>query len=142
MASTIAGRVFLLDASEESAARVRALLASMGLELFDWFPKGTGWLNRLAIAKPEILIVDLMLPTRDGLECLKRAKEFNPAIGTVLMHSYAGFNANDIELKALALGAYGLLQRPFSDDRFAAVIRHTTSQMRRDRLAVRQTIKT
>ena len=142
MASTISGRVFLLDASEESAGHIRALLSRMGLELADWFPKGTGWLNRLAVAKPEILIADLMLPTRDGLECLKKAKEFNPAIGTIFMHAYSGFNANDVELKALALGTYGLLQKPFSDERFASVIRHTISQIRLDRLAMRQTIKT
>jgi DNA-binding NarL/FixJ family response regulator len=127
----------ILDASAESAAETRFLLEKAGLHVVEWASSGTGWITGWQRAKPEVVVIDLQLPKRDGLHCLGKLKELDASVKVLFTHSYSGACANEAEWKALSLGASAVLQRPASAARFLAVLDGVAEQARRDRALLR-----
>ena len=60
---------------------------------------------------PDLLILDLNLPGRDGMEVLKALQKVDPPIGTLML---TGRTAVEDRVLCLDLGADDYLQKPFS----------------------------
>jgi DNA-binding NtrC family response regulator len=69
----------------------------------------------------QILLSDLRLPDGDGLQLIEIAKERNPAVLAALMTGYASL---DTALKAIQLGAYDYITKPFSLNEIEILIRN------------------
>lgn len=69
----------------------------------------------------DIVIADLDMPVMNGLEMIKQAKEFDPAITIIIITAYASM---ETAIEALKLGAYDYLIKPFNIDD----IKHTVSK--------------
>ncbi|MGK0361471.1 MAG: CheY-like chemotaxis protein, partial [Bradymonadia bacterium] len=68
----------------------------------------------------DVMVTDLRMRGRDGIELLRRCVEISPSTRTVLMSAYA--TATDYK-QARALGAVEVLSKPFTPTEFAAAIR-------------------
>ena len=66
---------------------------------------------------PDLLILDLNMPDRDGFEVLKALQPVKPAIATLIL---TGRNAVEDRITCLDLGADDYLQKPFSLQEFLA----------------------
>lgn len=60
---------------------------------------------------PDVVLMDIVMPNKDGIEALQEIKQFNKNI-YVIMASSVGTQANLI--KALKSGANSFLQKPFA----------------------------
>jgi DNA-binding response OmpR family regulator len=84
--------------------------------------KGETALDEIARVNPDVLVLDVMLPGRSGLEILR---ELRAGPGTrdlpVLLLTAKG-QARDRE-QAMALGANAYLTKPFSNDELVATVR-------------------
>jgi len=76
-------------------------------------------LEALDAAPYEVLVTDLRLPGRSGLDLLKAAKRRHPALRAVLMSAFG--EPRDI-VEAMRWGADDFLPKPFDLDQFAAVL--------------------
>ena len=76
-------------------------------------------LHALALDKPDLLILDLGLPDLDGLEALRRLRDWSQVPVLVLS---ARANSND-KVKALDLGADDYLTKPFDAPELLSRIR-------------------
>jgi two-component system chemotaxis response regulator CheY len=122
-------KILLIDASADFAGYVRKLLQDNAqFELAEWYNSGVGWVNVWHQVKPDFLFVSLELSKRDGLFCVEKVKSLDPQAFIVFMHNYTGAQANTVELKALALGANSVLQRPFTDERFFTTLNRLAQQ--------------
>lgn len=63
--------------------------------------------------KPELVLTDIRMPRMDGIELLKKLKEWNPAVPVVMLSAYSEF---DYARSALANGAMDYLLKPVEDD--------------------------
>src|SRR2546423_14728533 len=102
-------RVVVIEDEEPIAAAVAARLRSEGfeVEVAADGPSGVALVER---ARPDLVVLDLMLPGFDGLEVCRRIQKDRP--GPVLM-----LTARDSEtdlLVGLAVGADDYLTKPFS----------------------------
>ncbi len=70
--------------------------------------------------KPDVVIMDLMMPVMDGVEATRRIKELNPDTKVLLLTSYG--NSADIA-NAIAAGASGALMKDTPNDELPALIR-------------------
>jgi len=61
----------------------------------------TGW--------PEVVVLDVMLPDRDGLDCLKEIKGHRPALPVILLTGHASMQTG---LDSLAYGASDYCLKP------------------------------
>jgi len=59
----------------------------------------------------DIVVLDMVMPDMDGVECLRRLKEISPDAKVLLM---SGFSVEESLEKARRRGAVGFLQKPFS----------------------------
>lgn len=120
----------LLDPSHEMAAQLKILLDKVDIDLVEWGTSGTEWIAPFQKRKPNFLIVEYLLPKRDGIHCIHKAMELIPACKAVLMHTYSGLAANELELKALSVGAAAVIQKPLVEMRFQAILRRLDELVR------------
>jgi DNA-binding NtrC family response regulator len=69
--------------------------------------------------KFDIVLADIMMPSMDGLEMLRRIRESDSDAVVVMMTAYASL---DKAMKAIAYGATDLLIKPFEFDRLMEVL--------------------
>jgi PAS domain S-box-containing protein len=76
-------------------------------------------LGRLGQEVFDLLLADLRLPGRDGLELLALAKELDPHLAVVMI---TGYGTMDDALRAIRLGAQGFLLKPFDPAELVEVV--------------------
>ncbi len=116
----------------EDEARIRAFLAkAFEAEGFavDVVENGEHGFERALAGNYEFVILDLMLPGRDGLDVLRELHRHRPALPVLILSA-----RNDLttKLRGFELGAVDYLAKPFSLDELLARAR---VQLRRSRSA-------
>ena len=82
---------------------------------------GEKGLQELNKSEFDIVVTDLRLPKISGLEILEQAKKNNPDCKVIVMTAYASV---ETAVKALKLGAYDYLIKPFSPDKLITTLNH------------------
>ena len=60
--------------------------------------------------KPDLVLLDMLMPKISGLECLERIKKESPETIVIIL---SGLQNEEIAKQALALGAYDYIIKPF-----------------------------
>ena len=129
--------VLVVDDEESHAAHgfavgcVRRVLKSS--------PRRTGEdaLKVFAEEKPDLTLLDIVLPGIDGVEVLRRMKESNPAAIILMMSAY---HMVDRAVEAMKLGAYDYLIKPFHLADMIATL-HRATEMLALRVRVRDNVE-
>ena len=87
--------------------------------------------------KPDLTLLDIVLPGIDGVEVLRRMKEANPVAIILMMSAY---HLVDRAVEAMKLGAYDYLVKPFHIEDMIATMRRAT-EMLALRVRVRDTVE-
>jgi len=70
---------------------------------------------------PEIIILDMRLPGKDGLEIIREVKQQNADVKIILITAYGDYNT---EKKIMDMGAYAYFTKPFSNRELLNTIDH------------------
>lgn len=76
-------------------------------------------LNKFRKSKYSLVITDMTMPKRSGLELLKDIKAVNPDIPVILITAYGTI---DTAISAMKYGAFDYVQKPFDFDTFIFLI--------------------
>ena len=76
-------------------------------------------LNIIKIVKPDIVLLDIKMPGKDGLEVLKEIKDKDKNIKVIMVTVAAD---EETRIKAERLGADGFVKKPFSVDYLEGVV--------------------
>ena len=87
--------------------------------------------------KPDLTLLDIILPGIDGVEVLRRLKQANPAAIVLMMSAY---HLVDRAVEAMKLGAYDYLIKPFHLSDMIATM-HRATEMLALRVRVRDTVE-
>ena len=104
--------IYIVDDDEEVRLALRRLLVSTG-HLVDTFSSGQNFLDSIPLDSEGLIILDIIMPEMDGFALQKKLKELHSKLGIIFISGFA--NAQDRE-RAMALGAKGFLQKPFSEE--------------------------
>lgn len=77
-------------------------------------------LAKLKEEHPPVGIIDLMLPDIGGLEIIEKINRSYPDVKCIVLTAYA---SQDVAIKAVNLGAYSFLQKPYDADQLLLTIR-------------------
>lgn len=81
---------------------------------------------------PDIILVDILMPKKDGLEVLKEIKERKVACEVIMI---SGHGTIESAVQAIKLGAYHFLQKPLSLIEVKQIVRHACdTKIQRDEL--------
>jgi two-component system nitrogen regulation response regulator NtrX len=76
---------------------------------------------------PDLMILDIWMPEMDGLETLRRVKEFVPTAQVVMM---SGHGSIETAVKAVKLGAYDYIEKPLSLENVTLRVKYALAQYR------------
>ena len=113
----------ILVVDDETGIRdfAKVVLAHEGHEIIEAPDGGSGY-NMAVSERPDVILLDVIMPVVDGFEALKKLKE-NPetaSISVVLMTAVAAAKG---ESAAMAMGVEHYLSKPFKRDTLEAAIR-------------------
>jgi len=106
-------RLRLLIADDESIIRLdlREMLLEMGHEVVAELPDGTGVLKAAQEKRPDLAILDIKMPGKDGIEAAMELLEAR-LCPVVLLTAY---DHPELVTRAQEAGVYGYLTKPFRE---------------------------
>lgn len=112
-------RVLLGEPSEPFA---KSLIAAKEAKDFEIYHAKTGpeCLDRVETFRPDIIVIDIMMPIMHGIEVLKKIREFHPNLG-VIVTSFQTMVQN--YRAAIEAGASYFLPKPFEAETFFRLLK-------------------
>jgi DNA-binding NtrC family response regulator len=104
----MSGTVLVVDDERTLARAVKAFLQESGYEA-EVAGNAEQALGLLETLRPDVVFSDLRLPGIDGIELLRRIRDFDPAIPVVIMTAYGTIEG---AVEAVKLGAFDYLKKP------------------------------
>jgi two-component system response regulator MprA len=110
--------VCLLDDDPSVLKSTSRLLASAGWQV-EMFTDPMTFLDFVRDQKPQVAVIDILMPLMNGLEVQKRLRGLSPATRVIVLTS-----KDDPHVRSQALngGAAGFFLKPVRDDQFLAGI--------------------
>ncbi|MGA7909462.1 MAG: sigma-54 dependent transcriptional regulator [Candidatus Sulfotelmatobacter sp.] len=125
---------------DDEALTLRTISRGLTAEGFEVFTTESGEeaLKIFNEEKPDLVLLDIVLPGIDGVEVLRQIKAANPANIVVMMSAY---HMVDRAVDAMKLGAYDYLIKPFHLTDLTATLQRA-SEMLSLRVRLRDTVET
>ena len=105
-------RILIVEDKESMAQMLRETLELAGYEVMIAKDGGEG-IKRIRDSKIDLVLTDLKLPKKDGMEILKASKEENSLIPVIVM---TAFGSVETAVSAMKLGAYDFITKPLDTD--------------------------
>ncbi|MDH5739277.1 MAG: sigma-54 dependent transcriptional regulator [Nitrospira sp.] len=118
--------ILIVDDEEAIRTSLRSILEDEG---YDVAVAATGAeaLKIYGTDPPDLMILDIWMPEMDGLETLRRVKEFVPATQVMMI---SGHGSIETAVKAIKLGAYDYIEKPLSLENVTLRVKHALEQYR------------
>jgi DNA-binding NtrC family response regulator len=117
-------KVLIVDDERDMLSNCARILRRGGYECLTAETSDQG-LALVQTAQPDVVLVDLRMPGKSGIEIVKAVKARHPDIEVVLMTAYATI---ETAVDAIKQGAFDYLPKPFTADQLQAVIQRTLRQ--------------
>jgi len=110
-AATPPARVLIVEDDDTVADVLREVLSDEGMELA-FASSAEEALGLIADACPDLILADITLPGKSGLEVMRQARAIDPEVAVVLMTGHASVQT---AIDALRQGASDYVTKPFDD---------------------------
>ncbi|MFW5994801.1 MAG: sigma-54-dependent transcriptional regulator [Spirochaetia bacterium] len=131
-------RVLVIDDEQGICDVLRDILEDEGYDVFV-AEEGYEGLRLLRTEPIDVVLLDIWLPNRGGMDILKDIKEEFPATEVILI---TGHGTIDLAVKSVKLGAFDFLEKPLSLDRVTTLVRNADKmeKLRRENRELRDTL--
>ncbi len=110
--------VMVIDDDEIIRLSCEQILKKVGYRV-ETFGNGHEGIERLKVARPALLVVDIKMPELDGFEVIKIVRKIDPDLVIVVITGYATI---ETAVDAMKAGAYDFLPKPFTPSELRLII--------------------
>jgi CheY-like chemotaxis protein len=113
-------KILVVDDIPLNVLLVKKMLQPLGFETSE-AEDGVVAMEKIAAQKPDLILLDLMMPRMDGFEVLKRlrAKDDTKSIPVIIL---SALNSNDYVARGIAMGAEDYITKPIIMDRLQSSV--------------------
>ncbi|WP_257958424.1 sigma 54-interacting transcriptional regulator [Bacillus sp. V3-13] len=113
-------QVILIVDDEESVRTVlKALLRREGYEV-ETASDGEEAVSKAKLFHPALVIMDIRMPNKDGMEAFREMREFDKDISVIMMTAFA---AVETAVEAMKIGAYDYIIKPFNNEEVKILVK-------------------
>ncbi|MDT8285872.1 MAG: response regulator [Elusimicrobiales bacterium] len=113
-------KVLIVDDSDLTRAMIRDLLTEMGHQVVGEACDGAEAVKLFSETSPELVLMDMIMPGKTGLEALTEIKAIDPAARVVMVTAVQQEPLRD---QLMGKGAAGVLSKPFMYEELEAVLK-------------------
>ena len=117
-------RILVVDDEPDICEVLREMLEGAGYEV-DVAREGAGALRALRAHPVDLLITDIFMPGKEGLETIMEIRRDFPAVKVVAMSGGGRTGALNYLRDAIQLGAVRSLTKPFQESQVLGIVRDT-----------------
>lgn len=119
MADTL--KLLIVDDSKIALAQLGALIGEIeGAEVVESASDGVGAIRSANFFKPDLILMDIVMPKMDGLSALRLLHAKNPDVRVAMVSSLGGSGSHAEE--AFRLGAIQVIGKPFDPEQIQSLI--------------------
>ncbi len=118
-------KILIVDDAAFMRMMVKDNLKKAGYSDFLEAGDGEDAVNKYTENKPDLVILDITMPIKDGIEALQAIKQMNPQ-AKVIMCSAMGQEGMVVE--AIKLGALDFIVKPFKPDRLIQTVKNVLGE--------------
>ncbi len=124
-------RILIVDDEESIRRSLAGILSDEGFET-DSVADGESALTALRQGEevPDLVLLDIAMPGRDGVEILAEIRQAWPALPVVMM---SGHGTIETAVRATQLGAFDFIEKPLSIEKLLLTLRHALDRTRLER---------
>ena len=115
-------RILVVDDNEDLRSTIKALLQADGFEVAV-AADGEAALVLNKSRPADVVITDLFMPDKDGIETIIELKKLYPTVKIVAMSGWTSTQGSDYLQVAREIGAAVTLQKPFDPKELSRVVR-------------------
>ncbi len=120
------GCVLIIDDEAEIRESLQTLLEFEGYEV-ETAANGTQGISKLGDRPFDLVLLDLALPDRNGLELLPEIRAIDPQIAVIMITAYGTV---EDAVRAMQSGAANFLQKPWDNEKLLADVRSVVARRR------------
>lgn len=118
------GTVLIIDDEEEIRESIELLLNSEGLETMT-AEDGEEGLAKLEDHLIDLVLLDLMLPGKSGMELQKEIKRIDPSLPVVIITAMAGIES---AVTAIKEGCFDYVTKPWDNEKLLVIVNNAVKQ--------------
>src|SRR5947207_158428 len=118
------GTVLIIDDEDEIRESIEMLLKSEGLSTVT-AKNGEEGLSRLEENLFDIVLLDLMLPGKSGMDLQKDIKRMDPSLPVVIITAMAGIES---AVTAIKEGCYDYITKPWDNEKLLVIVNNAVKQ--------------
>jgi len=122
--------VLVVDDSAVDRRFVGGLLSKSGRYNVEFAEDGSQALSRMRQSPPDVIVTDLQMPNRNGLELVAAVRMHHPEVPIILM---TGHGSEDLAVEALHRGAANYVPKPQLGERLIECVEEALSLSKADR---------
>jgi len=115
------GTILVVDDSGLARRMVRSILEPAGYEVVE-AEDGMSALERYFVAKPDLVLLDLVMKGMYGLDVLTKLREMDPSARVIVVSADVQTSSHEMVEQA---GAAGFLMKPIDSDEVLAIVQST-----------------
>jgi two-component system chemotaxis response regulator CheY len=112
-------KILIVDDAAFMRMMVKENLSKAGYSDFAEARNGKEAVERFAEEKPDLVLLDITMPVKDGLTALSEIRSIDPAAKVVMC---SALGQEDMMIEAIRLGALDFIVKPFKPERLTQAV--------------------
>ncbi len=118
-------KILVVDDSLIIRKNIKKYVTALGHSIVGEAKSGAQAVEQCAELYPDLITMDITMPDMDGIEAVKKIREFNKTVDIIMVTSHG---QEDMVISSLKAGAKGYILKPINEEKLSKAIKNIYSE--------------